>query len=203
MSVVAPTLAEHFDALFARDADPWRCRTSWYEERKRATLLAALPRRRFVRAYEPGCAAGELTAALAARCDEVVATDASAAAVARARGRVASLANVRVDEAATPRDWPAGGFDLVVVSELGYYLDDDELSLLIERAVAALADDGVLVACHWRHPAVDLLRSGDRVHARFVAECGLARAVHHQEDDFVLDLWNRDASSVARREGLA
>jgi trans-aconitate methyltransferase len=77
----------HFDELFRLDADPWRTRTSWYEARKRALTLAALPDERYARAFEPGCGAGELTAALARRCAHVVASDASAAAVRKAAWR--------------------------------------------------------------------------------------------------------------------
>jgi hypothetical protein len=64
---------QHFDELFRLDADPWRTRTRWYEVRKRALTLAALPQERYERACEPGCGAGEMTAALAQRCGSVVA----------------------------------------------------------------------------------------------------------------------------------
>ena len=45
------------------------------------SLLAALPRPRFRRAFEPGCATGLLTEALARRCDQVVAWDVAEAAM--------------------------------------------------------------------------------------------------------------------------
>lgn len=193
MSDPSPTLAEHFDDLFANDADPWGCRTRWYEQRKRAVTLACLPRARYRRAYEPGCAAGELTFELAARCNEVVATDASTAAVKRARSRLAGLRNVSVDRAETPDDWPSGEFDLVVVSELGYYLQERALAALVDRCTQTLARDGALVACHWRHPESDFLRSGDEVHdligRQYGMKHGLKRVLHHLEDDFVLDVW--------------
>ena len=40
--------------LYADGADPWRA-GSWYERRKRAVVLASLPRERYRRAFEPGC----------------------------------------------------------------------------------------------------------------------------------------------------
>ncbi len=199
----ATTLSAHFDSLFAGDADPWGCRTRWYEQRKRAVTLASLPRSRFRRAYEPGCAAGELTSELAQRCDAVIATDASAAAVERARERLRDSRNVVVSRASTPADWPGGTFDLIVVSELGYYLDDQALSTLVDRCTAALSSEGVLVACHWRRPEPDLLRTGDAVNEAIGRRCGMSLLAHHLEKDFVLDVWSRDSASVAAKEGLA
>ena len=59
----------YVEPLYRQDADPWRVRQRWYEERKRALLLASLPQRRYRHAYEPGCGNGELTAELARRCE--------------------------------------------------------------------------------------------------------------------------------------
>ena len=40
------------------------------------------------------------------------------------------------------------------------------------------------------------------VHRMLDAHLGLVRLVHHEEVDFVLDVWCADARSVAQREGL-
>lgn len=193
----------HFDELFRLDADPWRTRTRWYEVRKRALTLASLPQERYERACEPGCGAGETTAALAQRCASVVASDASDAAVRQARTRVAGLGNVRVDQARMPRDWPAGRFDLVVISELGYYLPAGELRQLAQGCGAALAAGGTLLACHWRRVEPDMLHCAQDVHAELHRGSGLWPTSHYEDDDFLLDVWTADARSVAQREGLA
>lgn len=195
--------AVHFDELFRSDADPWRTRDRWYEIRKRALTLAALPQERYERACEPGCGAGETTLALAQRCDSVVASDASAAAVRQARARLAGIDNVRIDQARMPHDWPAGDFDLVVVSELGYYLSGDDLRTLAGSCRASLAGGGTLVACHWRRVAPDMLQCAQDVHAELHRRSGLRKASHYEDDDFLLDVWVTDARSVAQREGLA
>jgi LmbE family N-acetylglucosaminyl deacetylase len=70
-----------FDALYAGAADPWGLAGRWYEQRKRAVLLAGLPRPRFRRAFEPGCATGLITAELAKRCERVLAWDVATSAV--------------------------------------------------------------------------------------------------------------------------
>ena len=53
--------------------------------------VASLPLERYRRCYEPGCSVGLLTRLLAARCDEVLATDAIESAVLQAREVVAGL----------------------------------------------------------------------------------------------------------------
>lgn len=199
--VVAPAPASsssYFDALYSRSDDPWRLRDRFYEQRKRDLMCAALPRRRFRRAFEPGCASGLLTARLAHRCDEVLACDVADRAVALARERLADLPYVRVEHRRIPEDWPTGQFDLVVLSEVGYYCPN--LPVLAERIRAALAPDGVVVACHWRHAAPDHPHCAGDVH-RALGE-GLCRIVQHVEEDFLLDVWTRTGESVARADGI-
>ncbi|RZI58227.1 MAG: methyltransferase domain-containing protein [Rubrivivax sp.] len=199
-------LADHFEALFADDDDPWGYRTRWYERRKRAQLLASLPAERYASGFEPACANGELSAELAARCDRLLCSDGSAAAIAHARRRLAHLPQVDLRHAPIPAQWPEGRFDLIVLSEIGYYLDDDAFHATIDRAVASLADGGTLIASHWRHPEGDYFRSGDDVHRHmavaFEQQSGWTRLSRHEEDDFLVDVWSSDSRSVARREGL-
>lgn len=195
--------AEQFDVVYRSDDDPWRFRTSWYEQRKRDLTLAALPRRRYASAFEPGCSVGVLTTELAPRCDRLLSVDFSAAAVALARRATVDLPQVTVERLAVPEGWPAGSFDLVMLSEIGYYLNDDRLTLLLDRTVAALRPGGTVVACHWRHPAPDHERPGDEVHDLLRARADLAVLVTHEEEDFWLDvLVAGEARSVARDEGL-
>jgi LmbE family N-acetylglucosaminyl deacetylase len=188
---------EHFDALYAGAADPWQLETRFYEQRKRSLLLASLPRPRFRRAFEPGCATGLLTEELAARCDEVLAWDVAGAAVGQTRERV-SREGVEVERRAIPLDWPYGSFDLIVLSEVGYYHPD--LQLLRGRIEQSLATDGVLVACHWRHPAHHHSATADAVHDALGD--GLSCIARHREEDFLLDVWGRDGTSVAAAEGI-
>ncbi|WP_418320692.1 class I SAM-dependent methyltransferase [Piscinibacter sakaiensis] len=191
-----------FAEMFAASDDPWGFRCRWYEQRKRALTLASLPAPRYRRAFEPGCANGELAAALAERCDEVVASDGIDAAVSLARRRVSSLPNVEIVQGWVPDDWPAGRFDLIVLSEFGFYLSPSTLAAVIERTLASLDDGGTVLACHWRHPVAGFDASGDTVHAALAERIGLPRLVQHAEPDFLLDVWCRDPRSVAQREGF-
>jgi SAM-dependent methyltransferase len=193
----------HFDELFRGEADPWKTRTRWYERRKRALTLAMLPRERYERACEPGCGAGETTAALARRCASVVASDASLAAVRQASTRLSAFANVRVTQARMPLDWPAGRFDLVVLGELGYYLLADDLCALVRACRASLAEDATVVACHWRRRAPDMLQSAHEVHAALARGLGRPASARYEDADFLLEAWTTDPRSAAQREGLA
>lgn len=190
--------AAYFTGLYQRDADPWGLDKRFYERRKRAVLLASLTKARMRRAFEPGCASGLLTAELAARCDEVVAWDLAAAAVEQATARLAEAPHVTVALGAIPDDWPDGRFELIVLSEVGYYCTD--LTVLSQRIEESLDDGGMLVACHWRHPAAMHPHRAEAVHAAIGGDRRLV--VSHVEEDFLLQIWTRDGESVAAAEGI-
>ena len=194
---------QYFDDFYQAGADPWGFETRWYEKRKRAITMASLPRQRFGSAFEPGCAIGVLTAELAPRCDRLLATDISDVPLTVARQRLSGQPGVTFEQRRVPQDWPTGPFDLIVLSEIGYYCDATDLSLLIAAAVASLTEDGVVLACHWRHPVADYPMTGDQVHDQLRRESGLSVLVDHVEEDFRLDVLVRPpAVSVARRDGL-
>ena len=190
---------DYFDGLYAKRADPWRLATRWYEKRKRTITVASLPAERYENALEIGCSIGMLTADLAERCDSLLALDVAEAAVLAARERVPE--NVTVEQRDATSDYPEGTFDLVVLSEVGYYLGESVLARLLGAIAASLSAGGVLLACHWRHPVDGYLQSGDAVHAA-ISELGLHRLARHEEADFVLEVWSRDERSVAAVEGL-
>jgi len=192
-----------FDDFYADAPDPWGYDTRWYEERKRAVTLAALPRQQFSKALEVGCSIGVLSAELATRCDEVIGVDISEIPLREARRRLGDREAIEFVRAELPDEWPEGEFDLVVLSEVGYYWDTAHLAVAIDRAIESLTSNGVLLACHWRHPVEEYVLSGDAVHAALAAAPGLVRTVHHLEEDFVLDVYARPpGDSVARQTGL-
>lgn len=192
----------YFDALHARRPDPWGFTARWYEERKRALTLASLPRRRYPRALEIGCSIGVLTSELAERCDDLLAIDISPIAAERARERVGSRARVEVRDAGAAL--PTGPFDLIVLSEVGYYFTSEALGPLLADAAAQLAEGGELLLCHWRHDVADYPQGGDEVHDRLAAEPhGLTRITRYDDADVRLEIYSTDTRSVAEREGFA
>jgi len=197
--------AAWFEAFYDRNgSDPWGFETRWYEQRKRAILLASLPERDLGAVLEVGCATGILTAELAERADRVVAMDAAEAAVQLARERLAADARVTVLRGAAPDDWPEGEFDTIVLSEVGYYLSAADLRRTLHRLVGSLSDRGCVVACHWRHRVAEYPQTGDDVHDALHEEIEWQTLLTHRERDFVLEVFAPHAAlSVAQREGLA
>ena len=196
------TRASRFEHLFERSDDPWGYRSRWYEERKRQVLLAALSRRRYGWAFESGCANGELSNALALRCDRLEASDVAENALRVARRRLAEQSNVTVSRRELPDEWPDRRFDLLVISELAYFLDRGELARMIERCQASLAVEGELVLCHWRGPIDGYPLDGEAVHTSFRSAFQGGLVFECRDADFLLDIWCNGDVSVAAREGV-
>ena len=167
-----------FEGAYAAAGDPWDFATSDYEQHRYDALesllrpLAGPGAHPYRRCFEPACSVGVLTERLVARCDEVVAVDPSPSAIAAARERLAGNDHVTLEVGAIPEWWPAGTFDLVVFSELGYYWDRPGLDDLLGRLATLRADGGDLVAVHWLGESPDHLLSGHDVHAAMIGVFG-------------------------------
>lgn len=198
---------DYFDSLFEHNPDPWQFKSRWYELRKRALTLACLPHLRYASGYEPGCANGELSAALATRCDKLLVSDGSPLAVNMATARLAECPKVSVIQAWVPAQWPSATFDLIVISEFGFYLGAQDLDALAAKITASLQPGGTVLACHWRRPIEGCELSGDEVHQHLfrgmVQRTALTQVCQLLEPDVRLDVWSSDARSVAEREGFA
>lgn len=191
---------DYFDAVYAASPDPWGFTTRWYEERKYAISLAMLPRRAYEDAFEPGCSIGVFTALLAPRCHRLLSCDVADHAVHEARRRAPGA---RVERRTIPADWPSETFDLIVLSEVLYYLDDADLRRVLELTAGSLKPDGALLAVHWRHPVADYPRTGDQAHDALPAT-GLSLLAEHREADFRAEVYvNGPPVSVAAAGGLA
>lgn len=141
----------YFERLYAGAADPWSRESRWYEQRKYAITTAVLPHPRYRHAFEPGCSVGVLTELLTTRCDRVTATDLAVPALDATDQRLvraglrdsATLLRRSLDE-----PWPAGDFDLVVLSEVCYYLQPATLRAVLDREVPRLASGATVLAAH-------------------------------------------------------
>ncbi|HXO46257.1 MAG TPA: SAM-dependent methyltransferase [Mycobacterium sp.] len=192
--------------MYSQSGDPWELGTRWYEQRKYAITLAMLPKDRYAHAFEPGCSVGVLTALLTQRCGRVTATDVAAAALANAERRLhdsgrrdqVTLLRQSVDE-----PWPPDPFDLLVLSEIGYYLPPDALRGVLDRQCPRLAVGASVIAAHWRHPVDDYLMSGDQVNEVVAATTGLHLIGSYRDADVAIDVFdNADDASVAARTGV-
>jgi protein-L-isoaspartate O-methyltransferase len=182
-----------FEAKYRRSRDPWQFAASAYEQHRYATILRSLSRAHYGRAFEPGCSVGVLTAALAERCDRLLACDIAPTAVRLARQRCAGFPNVRIEQADLGKWVPEGPFDLIVFSELGYYFASAALGKIIRALAKRLAPSGDFVAVHWRGESEDHVLHGDEVHA-ILKETLYKRYTRLREErycEFRLDVWRR------------
>lgn len=198
---------EYFEQMYAADPDPWGFQTRWYEQRKYALTLAALTRRHYGSVFEPGCSIGVLSAQLAQRCDRLLSCDLVGSAVTQASTRLEALdgehatTEVRQWDAHDP--WPAGEFDLVVVSEMLYYLEADDAATFMRSALDHLAEDGEVLLVHWRQRVPEYPLTGDEAHEIACSTAGLSVVGHYEDDDLRLDVLARpQRASVADREHL-
>lgn len=177
---VSPTLTgsgslspQYFEQLYERSADPWEFATSPYEAAKYAATLAALPRWKYMSGLELGCSIGVLTRQLGPRCNELLAMDVSATALQKARGRCASLPHVTFANCDLRIDFPTGDFDLILVSEIGYYFSKADLEILLCKIAAALMPGGHLLLVHYTGETNYPL-TADVVHETFLTWNGKA-----------------------------
>lgn len=192
--------------MYAEAADPWQLESRWYEQRKYAITTALLPYPRFRHAFEPGCSVGVLTEKLLLRCDHVTSTDISIGALDATNTRVtAAGARERVTllRGSLDQPWPAGPFDLVVLSEVCYYLQPELLREVLDREVPRLAPAATIVAAHWRHKVDEYPMAGDRANDIIGATPGLHHLGVYRDADVVIDVFdNVGGPSVAARTAV-
>lgn len=196
----------YFAAQYAESPDPWRLADRWYERRKYALTMAMLPAAAYRHAFEPGCSVGVLTALLADRCAHVTATDVADAALESARERLRDagrLDRVSLQRSSLDDEWPSADVDLVVLSEVAYYLDAAALRRTLDRECPRLAAGTTMVTAHWRHPVDDYPLTGDTATALIVDTAGMCEAASYRDSDVAIAVLTKGASeSVAWREGL-
>jgi SAM-dependent methyltransferase len=198
---------EYFDRVYAGSHDPWSLAHSRYEQRRHAILLALLPYQQYRHAFEPGCSVGVLTEKLTYRCHRVTATDVATAALdgasrrLRAGGRREQVTLLRrsVDE-----PWPPGPFDLVVLSEVCYYLHADLLRAVLDRECARLEPGATVIASHWRQSVAGYPLNGDRTNDVIAATPGLHLIGSYRDADVAIEVFDTAGpESVATRTGVA
>ncbi|MFC6223531.1 class I SAM-dependent DNA methyltransferase [Hymenobacter artigasi] len=161
---------EYFDHVYQANRDPWNFETSPYERGKYTATLAALPHPHYAEVFEIGCSLGVLTAQLASRCGHLLAVDVSEAALAQARARCVGLPQVEIRQLRVPEEFPRQTFDLIVLSEVGYYWSPADLARAADLLITSLNPGGQLLLVHWTPPVHDYPLTGDDVHELFLAK---------------------------------
>lgn len=182
---------DYFDDVYAANADPWGFETKPYEQAKYADTLRSLPREHYTNVFEIGCSLGVLTAMLAPRCDRLLAVDGSEAPLVQARERCQSLPQVTLAQMQVPDQFPDAQFDLILVSEVGYYWSPDDFARAQEEILTHLLPGGQLMLVHWTPPVHDYPLTGDEVHEAFLKTEGLKHLSGHREETYRLDVLER------------
>lgn len=185
----------YFDSVYQASADPWSFETSPYEREKYATTISVLPNERYQSAFEIGCSIGVLTQLIADRCDKLLAVDASELPLETARARLASYPSVAIEQMAVPDQFPDGTFDLMLLSEVGYYLSPPDLERARQWLVDHLQPGGHLLLVHWTPFVPDYPLTGAQVHDFFMetAQPGgpLQHLLNKRQETYRLDLFQK------------
>ncbi len=231
----------YFDALYSDNSDPWQYQTRWYEKRKREMCLAVLPQAEYDNAIELGCGNGVFSELLARRCQALLSIDGNTQAVQLAKQRLGKSYHVRVIQGVIPhvllslenallQSYPLSDgalvhkppFDLIVISEILYYLSPTDIDTVITWIKQNLAVGGTLLCCHWRYAIDGFSMTGETVHQRLQRAFNMTNnevdrpaftypalthpAFTHQsqivDSDFLLDVWQHSSKSVAMQENL-
>ncbi len=185
MSRRTSTLAtDYFESLYAADPDPWRFASSDYERGKYAATLNALPETTYRRGLEVGCSIGIMTGQLGRRCTELLALDAAQGALSQARRHCAAMPHVAFAQARVPADWPVTGpYDLILLSEVVYYLDRDDVAALATKVATVAADEADVVLVHWLG-LTDYPLTGDEAADCFISRSsGTSRILHQSRTE--------------------
>lgn len=151
---------------------------------------------------EVGCSNGHLSFHLAQRAEELLCIDVSARAVQLASARLQKFEHVVVENRKIPEDYSIQKFDLILISEMAYYLSKDELHQFIEKLKHSLNDDGEILCCHWRHEIQDFELNAEQVHQAFQQHFPFHHYLSLNDPDFMIDLWTANISSLAQQEKL-
>jgi hypothetical protein len=184
---------DFFRDIYEANPDPWQFETSKYEAQKYSATLDALPYALYRSGFEIGGSIGVLTEKLAQRCHSLLSVDVSDIAQKQATQRCHHLSNVDFQMMSVPQEFPNQSFDLVLLSEVGYYWSWEDLKKAQCLILEHLQIKGHLLLVHWIVDARDLPLTGDEVHDSFLelAPRQLEHLKSLREEKYRLDLFEK------------
>ncbi len=127
-----PETLRHLAEIYSGSDDPWSHLTSIYEKEKYDATLVAIGSGPFEKALEIGCGNGTLLARIAPRCRIAIGVECIPEAARQARMAVSEYNHVTVLETTAPQGLPNLSPDLVVLSEVLYFLSEEEIFSLAD-----------------------------------------------------------------------
>lgn len=188
---MSPMSSADFEARYRSDPDPWRYESSEYERRKYAATLAACGAGPFSCALELGSSIGVFSAMLVGRCLSLITVDGAPTAVCQARRRLRAEPAAEVILGEIPAAIPVEDYDLVVASEILYYLPPAALEATLVCLGRRMSSGARLVAVHWRADGPERPFSAAEVHARLQTQPWLIPVSSNPTADYLLDVRER------------
>jgi len=184
---------EYFKVVYDASEDPWNFETSEYEASKYEATISALPRQHYDKTLEIGCSIGVLTKLLAQKSRHLLATDISEKALDIAARRCVDMNNITFEQINFKNELPDEKYDLIMVSEVAYYLSSDDWELAIYDLYRRLKPDGNIVLVHWLPEVHDYPQTGDEVHNSFekLVKDKLQNVYSARAETYRIDVWTK------------
>ncbi|MEH6408219.1 MAG: bifunctional PIG-L family deacetylase/class I SAM-dependent methyltransferase [Leeuwenhoekiella sp.] len=187
----------YFDKLYTDNKDPWNFETSDYEKEKYEQTISALSDRKYKSAFEIGCSIGVLTQMLAGKCDKLLAVDISLLPIEKAKERCIGLNNVSFKAMDISEQFPDSSFDLILLSEVGYYLNKSTLNNLFSKIDQHLEDGGDFLMVHWTSYVGEYPLAGREVNLLFQSfnekDLKFTMVKKHIHESYELFLWKKSS----------
>lgn len=185
--------SEYFKDVYDANEDPWNFESSEYEAAKYAATIAALPKEKYDNVLEIGCSIGVLTRLLAQKSKFLLATDISEKALGLAAERCNDLKNVSFKMLDFQKELPHDHYDLIMVSEVAYYLSADDWKVVSGKLYELLKPNGQVVLVHWLPEVHDYPQTGDEVHQSFERSVKgkMDKIFSSKAESYRVDVWER------------
>ncbi|WP_262152243.1 class I SAM-dependent DNA methyltransferase [Chryseobacterium foetidum] len=185
--------SEYFKKVYEANEDPWNFEKSEYEAKKYAATIAALPKKHYENVLEIGCSIGVLTQLLAEKSIQLLATDVSQKALDMAQKRCENLKNVSFEKMSFPQELPEDQYDLIMISEVAYYLSPEDWQSAIGILFDKLKSKGNIVLVHWLPEVHDYPQTGDEVHDTFeeLMRDRMKNVFSDRAETYRIDVWAR------------
>ncbi|MEN3186980.1 MAG: class I SAM-dependent methyltransferase [Atribacterota bacterium] len=185
----------HFENLYRRKKDPWNYTQSPFEREKYAKTLRAIPEN-VQSVLEVGSSEGVFTELLLQKGKRVVGIDISETALKRARERLrkyqgqVELRKVNI----VKDDHLDTAFDMILASEVLYYLGDKKTFLSLEEKFFHLLNEkGYLLLVHF-YPSGKIIHDAFLERNRFVKI--EEEITYHPDRDYIITLLQKRTPEV-------
>lgn len=122
-----------FNRFYWLDKDPFGAKDSKYEISKQNRLLELIARQEYRLSLDVGCGNGLLSRRIAAHCEHIIGIDFSSRAVQLAQQNCTGVPNMTLDVADIRNYESSQRFDLIICSEVLYYLQGQALAAVVEK----------------------------------------------------------------------